>query len=264
MSVNLPFQDTLLMLTFTLPRMTAALSVSPFFGSQFIQGMARQVVIISLTLVAVPIVAFTSSPGDLASKSGLAFGVIVAKEIALGLILGYVSGLVFWIAEGTGFFIDNQRGSSMAEVQDPVSDSSTSPFGLLLTKIVAVLFFVGGGFHAFLILLYESYRLWPVFSYFPSFHPELPAAALGILDGIMGFIILFSAPLILAMFLAEFGLGLMNRFSPQLNVFFLAMPVKSAIASVLIVLYLGILTGLLQDQFVNREKMQVFFQALFE
>ena len=129
------------------------------------------------TLVAVPIVAFTSSPGDLASKSGLAFGVIVAKEIALGLILGYVSGLVFWIAEGTGFFIDNQRGSSMAEVQDPVSDSSTSPFGLLLTKIVAVLFFVGGGSHAFLILLYESYRLWPVFSYFPSFHPELPAAA---------------------------------------------------------------------------------------
>jgi type III secretion protein T len=175
-----------------------------------------------------------------------------------------VSGLVFWIAEGTGFFIDNQRGSSMAEVQDPVSDSSTSPFGLLLTKIVAVLFFVGGGFHAFLILLYESYRLWPVFSYFPSFHPELPAAALGILDGIMGFIVLFSAPLILAMFLAEFGLGLMNRFSPQLNVFFLAMPVKSAIASVLIVLYLGILTGLLQDQFVNREKMQVFFQALFQ
>jgi type III secretion protein T len=251
------------MLTFTLPRMTAALSITPFFGPQFIQGMARQVVIMSLTIVAVPIVAFTAPVPDFAAKSGLFFGVIIAKEIALGLILGYFSGFAFWIAEGTGFFIDNQRGSSMAETQDPVSGSSTSPFGLLLTKIVAVLFFIGGGFHAFLILMYESYRLWPVFQYFPAFHPNLPLAALGILDGLTSYIVLFAAPLVIAMFLAEFGLGLVNRFSPQLNVFFLAMPVKSAIASVLIVLYLGILTGLLQDQFVNREKMQVFFQALF-
>lgn len=263
MAANLPFQDTLLMLTFTLPRMTAALVMSPFFSSQFIQGMARQVVIISLTLIAVPIVAFSSAPVEVASKSGLFFGVIIAKEIALGTILGFSSGLVFWIAEGTGFFIDNQRGSSMAEVQDPVSGSSTSPFGLLLAMLVAVLFFVGGGFHAFLVLLYESYRLWPVFEYFPSFNPGLPGAALGVLDGVTSYIVLFAAPLIIAMFLAEFGLGLMNRFSPQLNVFSLAMAVKSAVASVMIILYLGILTGLLKEQFVNREKMQVFFQALF-
>ncbi len=252
------------MLTFTLPRMTAALTFSPFFSQQFIQGMARQVVIISLVLIAVPIVAFTSSPADIASKSGLFFGVIVAKEIALGLILGYVSGFVFWIAEGTGFFIDNQRGSSMAEMQDPVSGDSTSPFGLLLTKIVAVLFFAGGGFHAFLMLLYESYRMWPVFQYFPAFNANMPSAALGIVDGLVGYIVLFAAPIVIAMFVAEFGLGLMNRFSPQLNVFFLAMPVKSAVAAVLLLGYLGILTGLLQDQFVNREKMQAFFQALFQ
>ncbi|PTY07823.1 EscT/YscT/HrcT family type III secretion system export apparatus protein [Opitutaceae bacterium EW11] len=263
MPAQLPLQDTLLMLTFTLPRMTAALTTSPFFSQQFIQGMARQVVIISFTLIAVPIVAFSATPAEVQAKSGLFFGLIVAKEISLGIILGYVSGLVFWIAEGTGFFIDNQRGSSMAEVMDPISDTTTSPLGLLLTKIVAVLFFTGGGFHAFLVLLYESYRLWPVFQYFPSFHPNLPAAALGVVDGVMGYIVLFAAPLVLAMFLAEFGLGLVNRFSPQLNVFFLAMPVKSAIAAVLLLVYLSTLTHLLEGQFVNREKLQVFFQALF-
>lgn len=263
MASPLSLSDSLVMLTFTLPRMTAALTFSPFFSQQFIQGLARQVVIISFTLIAVPIVAFSTKQGEIASQSGLYFGVIIAKEIALGLILGYVSGLVFWIAEGTGFFIDNQRGSSMAEMQDPVSGSSTSPFGLLLGKIVAVLFFVGGGFHAFLTLLYESYRLWPVFQYFPEFHPNLPSAALGIVDGLVSQVVLFAGPLVLAMFLAEFGLGLVNRFSPQLNVFFLAMPVKSAIASFLILVYLGILTGLLQDQFVDRDKMQAFFRALF-
>jgi type III secretion protein T len=65
------------------------------------------------------------------------------------------------------------------------------------------------------------------------------------------------------MFLAEFGLGLMNRFSPQLNVFSLAMAVKSGVASVLIILYLGVLVGLMREQFVNREKMEVFLRSLF-
>ena len=260
---KLPFQNELVMLTLTMPRMTAALMMSPFFSDQFIQGLARQVVIISLTLVAVPIFAPSAVPMELAGKGPLFFATIIAKEIGLGLLLGFASGLVFWIAQGTGFFIDNQRGSSMAETQDSPSGSSTSPFGLLLAKIVAVLFFVGGGFHAFLTLLYESYQLWPVFSYFPSFNPNLPVAALGVLDSLMNFIVLFSGPLIVAMFLAEFGLGLMNRFSPQLNVFSLAMAVKSGVASVLIILYLGMLVGLLRGQFVNREKMQIFLQSLF-
>ncbi|MCV5919410.1 flagellar biosynthetic protein FliR, partial [Escherichia coli] len=32
-----------------------------------------------------------------------------------------------------------------------------------------------------------------------------------------------------------------SRFAPQLNVFFLAMPIKSAIASVLLIVYLGLM-----------------------
>ena len=41
------------------------------------------------------------------------------------------------------------------------------------------------------------------------------------------------------------------------------MAVKSGVAAVLIILYLGMLVGLLRGQFVNREKMQVFLQSLF-
>ena len=46
---------------------------------------------------------------------------------------------------------------------------------------------------------------------------------------------------LIAMFLAEFGLALVSRFAPSLNVFILAMPIKSLVASLLLVLYLGIL-----------------------
>ena len=66
------------------------------------------------------------------------------------------------------------------------------------------------------------------------------------------------------MFIAEFGLGLMNRFSPQLNVFFLAMPVKSGIASVLIIFYLVFLMEFFKGQFMTTTKWKVFFHGLFQ
>lgn len=60
-----------------------------------------------------------------------------------------------------------------------------------------------------------------------------------------------SAPLVLAMFLSEFGLALISRFAPQLNVFFLAMPIKSAVASVLLIFYLALMMDHYQDLFPN-------------
>lgn len=253
-----------LVIAFTVPRMMSALLISPFFGDQFIQGMARQVVIISLSLMAIPITlkAGISIP-DTSFWPVYLLGVLV-KEIVLGMLIGYGTGLVFWIAEGTGFFIDNQRGSSMAEMFDPMSGGSSSLFGVLFTKVLGVLFFLGGGFAAFLTIIYDSYVTWPVFSYFPQFQQTFAMASLNLLDGVMSLIVTYSAPIIVAMFIAEFGLGLMNRFSPQLNVFFLAMPVKSGIASLLIVLYLVFLLEFFRGQIMTPERWSLFYQGFIK
>ena len=47
------------------------------------------------------------------------------------------------------------------------------------------------------------------------------------------------------MFLATLGLGLVNRTAPQLNVFFLSMPVKSALGIALLVIYLPFIMDML-------------------
>ena len=51
--------------------------------------------------------------------------------------------------------------------------------------------------------------------------------------------VLLGSPAIVAMFLAEVGLALVSRFVPQLQVFFLAMPIKSALALLVLVLYMS-------------------------
>ncbi len=60
---------------------------------------------------------------------------------------------------------------------------------------------------------------------------------------LMQLVVLLSAPVIIIMLLAELGLGLASRFTPQLQVFFLAMPIKTGLALFVLVLYAGILFG---------------------
>ena len=63
---------------------------------------------------------------------------------------------------------------------------------------------------------------------------------------------------------SELGLGLINRFSPQLNVFFLSMPIKSGIASFFLILYLVILLTYFQGYLVENSKVFPFLKDLLK
>ena len=51
---------------------------------------------------------------------------------------------------------------------------------------------------------------------------------------------LIAAPLVLVMFIVEFALAMVSRFAPQIQVFILAMPIKSAVAIFMMVFFFPI------------------------
>lgn len=242
-------------------RITAALIIAPFFSSQLITGTVRNVVIISLTIILVPLTMATIPPEAL--NGGEAF-IIIAKEVFIGFAMGLVAGLVFFIAEGTGSIIDTQRGSSMGQIFDPTSGEQATTLGSFFTKIILYLFFVAGGFIAFLGILYNSYKIWPIFSFFPNIqNPLFPKFVLELADELFRKAVLIAAPIAIVMFLVEFGLGMMNRFAQQLNVFSLSMPIKSGVAMFMIILYIRILFDLFKIEIINGQKMILLLQSIF-
>jgi len=222
--------------------------------------MVRSAVVMSLAVFVFPIVADTAPAGELTWVVGTG---ILVKEVFIGLLIGFSAAAIFWAIESAGFFIDNHRGATMASSIDPLTGSQTSPLGNLLTQALAVIFFVGGGFLLFLGALYESYLLWPVFSFFPDMHHDGAAHFLGVLDQIMGTAVLLAAPVILVMFMAEFALGLVSRFAPQLNVFFLAMPVKSGVGILFLAVYVGIMLRYFSDELRSLPLQFKVLQGLF-
>lgn len=251
----------LIVLLFSLPRISALLIIAPFFSDQLITGIARNIIIVNLTIILVPMV-FATMPPDPMSTWQIAF--IIVKEAFIGFTMGIIVGLTFFIADAAGSFIDTQRGSSMGQMFDPLLGDQGTTLGALFTKVVLYLFFTAGGFLAFLALLYNSYKFWPIFSFLPNLqNPLFPTFILQIADEIMRKTVLLAAPVAIIMFLVEFGLGMMNRFAQQLNVFSLSMPIKSGVAMFIIVIYFKIIVELFKIQMLDDRKMLLLLEKIF-
>lgn len=244
-----------------LTRTVMATLVVPFLGGESVQVSVRSAIAVSVSLVLFPLVAPTV-PRELTPPVVLA--ALFLKEAILGFLLGFVAAKLFWVALGVGMVVDNQRGASMAEMLDPSSSEQVSPMGQFLQQTVIALFYASGGFLVFLAAVFQSYVVWPVFTFYPQFSEAFPVLFLGLLDDIMHMIIVLTAPLMITLFLSEFGLGLINRFAPQLNVFSLSMPIKSLVAVVVMVCYLPYLMHRFQQEGTHFDNLLPWLQSALE
>ncbi len=239
--------QALFLYSLTLPRLMACFIFLPILNKQTLGGtMVRNGVLCSLALFIFPMINQQDLPTE---TDGIWLMIVLGKEVLLGLLIGFVAAIPFWAIEAAGFLVDNQRGAAMASMFNPTLGSQSTPTAVLLTQTLITLFFSGGGFVAFIYALFNSYASWYVISFFPSVTEEWVHFFYAQFEQLMWLGVLMSAPLVLAMFLAEFGLALISRFAPQLNVFFLAMPIKSAIASVLLIVYLALMMNHFQALF---------------
>lgn len=236
-------------LSLCMPRLMTAFLVAPFLNTELITGLTRRCIVLALVLIVFP----TILPFLQTTQINLGFVVAIAvKEAIIGALLGFLAGLFFYAISAVGHIIDHQRGAAFASMMDPATGAQSTPMASLFTQMTITLFFISGGFMLFLSGIYESYRIWPIDSYWPRFDPAFTRFFLERLDDMFALSLLLSSPLLIALFLSELGLGLINRFAPQLNVFFLAMPIKSAVALIILLFYLPFLLVFIRSGFIQR------------
>jgi type III secretion protein T len=228
-------------------RIGAAAFIVPFLGGQVLSGAVRNAVVIALAIPVVPAVHASLGRTTLTPLVLLGLG---AKEAFLGIVIGFLSSVAFWGTVGVGYLMDNQRGATLASVYDPLLQEQTSPTGRFLHILLVVLFLASGGLHLFLNVLYESYRIWPAGTFLPRLDTRFPLFLLGQTDRILRITVVLAAPVVIAAFLSDLSLGLMNRFAPQMNAYSLSMPVKSLVGAIVLVVYLPFLLGLTKGEFL--------------
>lgn len=237
-----------MVLTISLPRIMVIFNVLPFLGARVMPASIRNALAISLSLVTLPIVAQQVEIREFDVGWWLT---VIAKEAMLGLMIGYTLGIIFWGVAAVGALIDTQRGALLAQVFSPMISDQTSITGALFAQLAGVILLTTGGMMVLLQVIYSSYVLWPVSSYFPTLNFAGVTIFLELLDSLMYIMLLLAGPLVMAMFLIEVGFSLLGRFVPQINVFLLAMPVKSAAAFLLLALYMTYLANYIESEFLQ-------------
>ncbi|MCP8939528.1 type III secretion system export apparatus subunit SctT [Alsobacter sp. SYSU M60028] len=234
----------------TLPRLYGFLAGSQVFAPTAVPRLARTAVVFVLAIPAAPVhfeaaAALKGHPFLLAAHFG--------KDYAIGLLLGYLIGWIVWTVGGAGALIDNQRGAAIASSIDPLLGQESSPLGLLFSQAFVTYIMATGAFLGMLGVAYGSFRLWPAGRAMPILGPETPALVLQIFDAGMAMILLLAGPIVAAMFIAEFALALVSRFAPQIQVFVVAMPIKSGIAALMLVFYCSYLLPFATRKLIDQQ-----------
>ncbi len=246
---------------YALPRMLAMFSVLPMLNRQALPGILRVGVASSFAIFIVPSLVKKSMEF---SEHGTSVLLLLSKEALIGFILGFLVAIPLWALDIVGAYIDSQRGASIAATINPLTGHDTSPLGELFSQAGMVVLLIGGGLLSILELIYVSYVIWPVFDILPRISQDAPRIVLNQMDKLMWLAVMFSAPVIFAMFLSELGLGIVSRFVPQLQVFFLAMPIKSAIAMFVLAIYSSSLLSFFSDEYLGLvKKISEIFGNLF-
>lgn len=240
-------QSWLIAWALTAPRILVAFAVLPILTAPIVPTTLRNGIILILSLFVLPLTHEQTSVLPLTTLNLLA---VVIKEGLLGLLLGYVLSVPFWAVKAAGFLIDMQRGVMSALFFSQTTANMVSPLGNLFSLLLTTLLLVTGGFMTLLQTLFLSFQTWPIQVFLPMPDLEVARFFLQQLDMLLYTTLLLAGPLVGMMFLTDIGAGLVGRFLPQLNIFLMAMPIKTALTFFMLTLYIAFIADYLQGVFM--------------
>ncbi|MEP7764600.1 flagellar biosynthetic protein FliR [Sanguibacter sp. 25GB23B1] len=199
-------------------RMVAFLVVAPPFAHRGIPATVKVMLAMGLALAVNPRVEV-----EAASSTAVYMGNLLG-QVVIGLALGFLVALVFSAVQSAGSLIDLMGGFSLAQGFDPMSQVNGAQFARLYQLTAIVLLFVSDGYQLVIGGLVRTFDVLPIGE---SINLSLVAdAATSGLTGMFLATLQIAGPLVVVLFLADVGLGLLTRVAPALNAFALGFPLK--------------------------------------
>lgn len=210
--------STIAQLGILIARPATLVAAAPVFGGHFAPAQVRVGLAVLLAVLIAPAV----PPTALASTLGL--GVLVAREMAIGLVMALAVRAIIAGAELGGHLTGNQLMLSYGSVIDPQGGVRNNLVATLYGNLTLFTFLAINGHHALLRALVASYAALPIGA--GGVGPSLTATVTQLLGIVFVLGLRLAAPLIVVMLLLEVGMALMARVAPSLNLMAVAPPVR--------------------------------------
>lgn len=238
--------DAALLLGLSTMRVAVAFLLVPLFTQDLIPGLIRNALFLALALLGLLV-----QDVQPMALGGWQWAMLYGREALLGAAMGFLFAGLMWSYEMAGQLIDTKVGATQAQVQDPLSGHQTSLTGAFLARLGSFVFMASGGFMLFAALLLDSFALWPLNGSW-QLRPQAGIVFEAEFGRMLRLALLVAAPSLVLLYLVDGVLGLINRYAQQLNVFSLSMSIKAVVGHLVLLLQLGSLVTLMNDELLGR------------
>ena len=216
-------------------RIVALIASAPILGDASVPRRARIGLALFVTVIVAPnIVAVPATP----ILSGEGF-VLVARQLLIGVAMGFSMRLAFAAVEYAGDLIGLQMGIGFATLVNPETNDQSPIIGSLVGYFVMLSFLAANGPLLMIAGVADSFD-------------GLPIANDGNLVGdwrmlvmqggmLFGFALHMALPVIAALLITNVALGIMTRAAPQLNVFSIGFPITIGVGLIVLLVSLPVM-----------------------
>ncbi len=221
---------------------------APVINGGYVPLKVKALLAMALTLLVLPLV----RPALASDLGTLAYALLIVKELAVGLTLGFFLLLFFIAVRFGGDIIGRGAGFAAAEIFNPDTSSRNGPIGQFFFLLFALLFVYADGHLQIIACLCTSFEVVPVGSFEPG--PYLGRAVAQGCDQLYRVALALALPFQGALLAITVSEGVIARAVPQINILHITFATKIlstmtmlVISLPLAVTFLGVVLGMAYD-----------------
>ena len=212
-------------------RATGIFLVAPVFSSRVIPRLAKVLACGAVAVCLLPVAVQTQEGASLPS-TWLGFGLCAARELGVGLVLGFFALLAYTGVQVAGELLSEQLGFMMSREADPTTGSETTVVAQFAGVLAMLLFVAVDGHHWLLAALGRSFQKVPVGTF--SLSGLTMERLIGGFTRMYESGVVLAAPVLCATLLTTLAVGIVARLVPQINAMMVAFPLRIAIGLVML------------------------------
>jgi flagellar biosynthetic protein FliR len=240
----LPALAATFMLVFA--RIGAMVMLLPGLGESNIPVRVKLAIALLLTLIILPLHR-TAYHVDLNSMTSLM--VLMVYEIIIGIVLGATARVTLSALQVAGSVIAQQLGLGFVTAVDPTQGQQGLLIGNFLTMLGITLLFATDTHHLVIAALNESYRIFSPGEAMPT--GDVAALATRAFAAAFKIGMQLAAPFLVFGLVFNIGLGVLARLMPQMQVYFVGVPLSIMIGFLIFALVLSAMMGSYLDYFIG-------------
>lgn len=229
-------EPQILSMILVLLRMSAFIVTMPIIGSEQVPAQVKILLSFVLTMVIFPTISWRTS--GIETYNGMLI-FVAFKEVLIGIILGFVARLFFFVISITGDIVSLSVGLSSEQLLNPTVGGRSTALQQFQILIGTLLFFSLNGHYYLLAGIVQSFDVIPLS--LKSINILTPQQLGQIGQEIIWAGIKIAAPVMAAIFFMNLVMGIMGRAVPQINVLITSLPVNVLVGLLVLMISLPLM-----------------------